>query len=167
MARVYPFNNGVLMLRNISAPFLNALEDNPRWTLRGCCPENCLPFTGGRNGFCHFHSFHVHEKNRAFLNLLAKKKAPRNWTQQHCANCSCQSVRFCLHFWFLLFFQFPFFWRCFCLVSQNQKIQKKQSKQNTKQEQKENKRCKSKTNEILWFKTKQDNKQNNRNQITT
>ena len=76
MARVYPFNNGVLMLRNISAPFLNALEDNPRWTLRGCCPENCLPFTGGRNGFCHFHSFHVHEKNRAFLNLLAKKSAP-------------------------------------------------------------------------------------------
>ena len=26
MARVYPFNNGVLMLRDISAPFLNALD---------------------------------------------------------------------------------------------------------------------------------------------
>ena len=44
---------------------------------------------------------------------------------------------------------------------------KKQSKQNRKQEQKEDKRCKAKTNEILWFKTKQDNKQNNRNQRTT
>ena len=76
MARVYPFNNGVLMLRNISAPFLNALEDNPWWTLRGCCLENCLPFTGGKIGFCHFHSFQVHEKKRAFLNLLAKKKRP-------------------------------------------------------------------------------------------
>ena len=44
---------------------------------------------------------------------------------------------------------------------------KKQSKQNKKQEQKEDKRCKAKTNEILWFKTKQDNKQNNRNQRTS
>ena len=76
MARVCPFNNGVLMLRNISAPFLNALEDNPWWTLRGCCPENCLPFTGAKYGFCHFHSFQVHDKKRAFLNLLAKKKRP-------------------------------------------------------------------------------------------
>ena len=41
----------------------------------------------------------------------------------------------------------------------------KQAKQ--KQEQTEDKRCKAKTNEILWFKTKQDNKQNNRNQRTT
>ena len=84
MARVYPFNNGVLMLRNISAPFLNALEDNPWWTLRGCCPENCWPFTGGKNGFCHFHSFHVHKKNKTrILEPIGEKKAPRNWTQQH------------------------------------------------------------------------------------
>ena len=44
---------------------------------------------------------------------------------------------------------------------------KYQSKQSKKQEQKEDKRCKAKTNEMLWFKTKQDNKQNNRNQRTT
>ena len=44
---------------------------------------------------------------------------------------------------------------------------KKQNKQNKKQEQKKDKICKTKTNEILGFKTKQDNKQNNRNQITT
>ena len=35
MARVYPFNNGVLMLRNISAPLLNALEDNPLVDIEG------------------------------------------------------------------------------------------------------------------------------------
>ena len=47
------------------------------------------------------------------------------------------------------------------------KTKTNQSKQNKKQEQKEDKRCKAKTNEILWFKTKQDNKQNNINQRTT
>ena len=30
MARAYPFNNGVLMLRDISAPFLNALKFRTR-----------------------------------------------------------------------------------------------------------------------------------------
>ena len=30
MARVYPFNNGVLMLSDISAPFLNALNVRTR-----------------------------------------------------------------------------------------------------------------------------------------
>ena len=45
--------------------------------------------------------------------------------------------------------------------------QNKQSKQNQKQEQTEDKRCKAKTNEILWLKIKQDKKQNNRNQRTT
>ena len=76
------------------------------------------------------------------------------------------SVFFSAFFIFAVF-SISIFQRCFWLVSQNQKIQKKQSKQNKKQEQKEDKRCKAKTNEILWFKTKQDNKQNNRNQRTT
>ena len=77
-------------------------------------------------------------------------------------------VSFFSAFFIFLFFQFPFFEDVFWLVSQNQKNTKKnQSKQNQKQEQKEDKRCKAKTNEILWFKIKQDKKQKNRNQRTT
>ena len=82
MARACPFNNGVLMLRNISAPFLNALEGNPWWTLRSCCPENCLPFTGGKKRFLSF-SFVPSARKNAHSWTYWRKKAPRNWTQQH------------------------------------------------------------------------------------
>ena len=67
---------------------------------------------------------------------------------------------------FAVFFNFRFF-KMFLFGFPKSKNTKKQSKQNKKQEQKEDKRCKAKTNEILWFKTKQDNKQNNRNKRTT
>ena len=77
MARACPFNNGVLMLRNISAPFLNALKGNPRWTLRCCGPHNWVAFTGGRSGFFFiFVRYLFTKKKNAFLNLLAKKKRP-------------------------------------------------------------------------------------------
>ena len=72
-----------------------------------------------------------------------------------------------LHFSFLLFFQFPFFQRCFLIGFPKSKNSKKTKQAKQKKEQKEDKRCKAKTNEILCFKTKQDNKQNNRNQGTT
>ena len=83
MARVYPFNNGVLMLRNISAPFLNALEDKPLLDIEGLLSWKLLTFHRGKNGFCHFHSFHVHKKNAHSWTYWRKKEAPRNWTQQH------------------------------------------------------------------------------------
>ena len=77
MARACPFNNGVLMLRNISAPFLNALKDNPRWRCRCFGAHNWIAFTGGRSVFFFFHfRSYLFTKKNAFLNLLAKKKRP-------------------------------------------------------------------------------------------
>ena len=82
MARVYPFNNGVLMLRNISAPLLSALKGNPRWTLRGCGPHNWVAFTGGKCGFFIFVRY-LFTKKTTHSWTYWRKKAPRNWTQQH------------------------------------------------------------------------------------
>ena len=63
MARVYPFNNGVLMLRNISAPFLNALDVRTRVDISVHLCRQLLAFHRGKTFFFgHFHSFHVHEK---------------------------------------------------------------------------------------------------------
>ena len=49
MARVYSFDIGVLMLRNISAPLLNALDVDPGSTLSDSCSVDCLPVTGETN----------------------------------------------------------------------------------------------------------------------
>ena len=146
------------MLRNILGPVFNLYLDQ-FLTYKICF---FLFFVFGWNPYFIVFSAKIQ-------NLKKHKKGKKHTICEHnCANCSCSSVLFSAFFIFAVFFQFPFFWRCFCLVSQNQKNTKKnQSKQNKKQEQKEDKRCKTKTNERLWFKTKQDNKQNNRNQRTT
>ena len=98
-------------------------------------------------------------------NWKKNKKRKKNTICEHnCANCSCQNVCFFSAFLIFAVFGISLFFRdVFWLVSQNQKIPKKQSKQNKKQEQKEGKRCKAKRNEMLWFKTTQDNKQKNKN----
>ena len=75
---------------------------------------------------------------------------------------------FSAFFIFAVFFSISVFLKMFFVWFLKIKKYKKKTKQaKQKQEQKEDKRCKAKSNEILWFKTKQDNKQNNRNQITT
>ena len=97
-------------------------------------------------------------------NLKKHKNEKRHYLWTPLCELLLSKCPFFLHFSFLLFFQFPF---CDVLIGfpklKNTKKQN-QSKPNTKLEQKEDKRCKAKTNEILWFKTKQDNKQNNKNQ---
>ena len=74
---------------------------------------------------------------------------------------------FFLHFSFLLFFQFPFFQRCFLTgfqKSKNNKIAKQEEQKNNNNQKT---RCKAKRNEMLWFKTTQDNKQKNKNKRTS
>ena len=97
------------------------------------------------------------------------KKHKKDTICEHsCANSSCQQCPFFLHFSFLLFFfsNFHFFRDVFDL---NPKPQIKNNKIAKQEEQKNNNnqktRCKAKINEMLWFKTTQDNKQNNKNKI--
>ena len=63
------------------------------------------------------------------------------------------SVFFSVFFIFAVFFQFPFFQRCFWIGFPKSKNTKKQSKQNKKQEQKEDKRCKAK--QMKYYDSKQ------------
>ena len=99
-------------------------------------------------------------KNAKFKETQKKKKD--TICEHNCANCSCENVLFLCIFHFCCFFNIRFFDDVFEWFPKIKKTKKKQSKQNIKQEQKEDKRCKAKTNERLWFKTKQDNKQNNK-----
>ena len=83
MARVYPFNNGVLMLRNISAPFLNALKVRTRVDISVHLCWKLLTFHRGKNSFLSFSFVPCARKKRRILEPIGEKKAPRNWTQQH------------------------------------------------------------------------------------
>ena len=75
------------------------------------------------------------------------------------------SVFFCI-FDFCCFSNFHVFQRCFLTgfqKSKNNKIWKQLKQKNNNQKT----RCKAKINEMLWFKTTQDNKQNNKNKRTS
>ena len=149
----YKLKIGPIMLRNILGPVFNLYLDQ------------FLTYT-----FFLF-VFVLLAETSIFIVFSAKhaklKETPKNNTicEHNCANCSCQNVRFffCI-FHFCCFFNFHI---SEMFLIGFPKSKKNLSKQNKKQEQKVDKRCKAKTNEILWFKTKQDNKQNNRNQRTT
>ena len=87
MARVYPFKNGVLMLRNISAPFLNALKVRTRVDISVHLCWKLLTFHRGKNSFFVILIRSVCTKKNAHSWTYWRKKAPRNWTQRHIYIC--------------------------------------------------------------------------------
>ena len=76
------------------------------------------------------------------------------------------SVFFFLHFWFLLFLEFPCFSEMFLIGFPKSKNTKNKASQ-TKNNNNKKTRCKAKRNEMLWFKTTEDNKQKNKNKRTS
>ena len=105
-------------------------------------------------------------KNAKFKETQKEKKD--TICEHNCANCSCQSVRFFLHFLiFAVFFQFPFFFEDVFVwfpKSKNTKNKASKTKNNNKRKTKD---AKQKQMKYYDSKTKQDNKQNNRNQRKT
>ena len=91
--------------------------------------------------FCFFLFFGGGAETPIFIVFSAKnaklketQKTKKDTICEHtCANCSCQNVRFFLHFWFLLFLEFPCFSEMFLIGFQNSKNHKiwKQQKQKT------------------------------------
>ena len=85
------------MLRDVSAPFSNALKVRPKVDIEGLLCWKLLTFHRGKKWFLSFSFVPCAPKNGAFLNLLARKKAPQDWTQQHiymyiyicCCICCC------------------------------------------------------------------------------
>ena len=79
MGCLYAFDNGEPMLRNISTPFLNALDDTQQVGIsrESLCQTTRVHYTifGFQNGCIR------RQRTGASLNL--KKKAPRNSTHQH------------------------------------------------------------------------------------
>ena len=76
MGRVYAFDNGVLMLRNISAPFLNALDVRPRVDVFGLMFWRLPTCHQGKKHFCNSISFHVQNKT-AHSWTHGEKSAPK------------------------------------------------------------------------------------------
>ena len=85
--------------------------------------------------------------------------------EHNCANCSCQNVRICLHFSFLLFLEFPFFRDVFDEVSKNQKITKYQSKK--KKQKNNNKKKYAKQKQIKYYDSKQNKTRSRKKQTKT
>ena len=85
-----------------------------------------------------------------------------------CANCSCQNVRFFLHFSFLLFCNFQNL-RDFLIGNQKSKIikyQKYQSNKNKKQQQENKMQSKNTSNIMIQNKTRQQAEKQKQNNIT-
>ena len=149
------------MLRNILERVFNLYLDQFFLTYKICYfVLFCLLFFFGWNPY--FYS--VFSKKYKIKETQKNKK--HTICEHNCANCSCSSVLFSAFVIFAVF-SISICLKMFLFGFPKSKNTKNQRKQNKKQEQKDDKRCKAKTNERLWFKTKQDNKQNNRNQRTT
>ena len=157
----YKLKTGPIMLRNILGPVFNLYLDQ-FLTYKICCFLCFLYFSFGRNPY-----FIVFSSKHAKFKETQRKKD--TICEHNCANCSCQNVRFFFSAFFIFccFFNFHFFRDVFDWFPKSKNTKNNKASKTKKQEQKEDKRCKAKTNEILGFKTKQDNKQNNRNQRTT
>ena len=96
---------GPIMLRNMLGPGFSFNLDQ-FLTLEFCFFLVFLLFVLGWKPY--FYS--VFSKN---AKLKETQKTKKDTICEHtCANCSCQNVRFFLHFWFLLFLEFPCFQRC-------------------------------------------------------
>ena len=97
-------------------------------------------------------------------NLKTDQKEKKTICEHTRVNCSCRHVR-CLSAFITVFFRnFQLFERSFLIGRQKSKITNTKAKKQKKQQQR---RCKAKTNPILWFNTKQENKQKNKNKRTS
>ena len=102
-----------------------------------------------------------------YAKLKETQKRKKDTICEHnCANNSCQNVRFFFIFHFCCFSNFHFFRDVFDRFPKikNNKIAKQEEQKNNNNQKT---RCKAKINEMLWFKTTQDNKQNNKNKRTS
>ena len=119
--------------------------------------------------FCFFWLKPYFKVFSAKMQHLKKHKKKKDTICEHnCANCSCPNVLFSAFFIFAVF-PISIFRDVFDRFPKT-KNNKKPKQAKKKQQQKEDKRCKAKTNEIWWFKTKQDNKktkEKNKNKITS
>ena len=146
----YKLKTGPIMLRNILGPIFNFYLDQ-FLTYKFVDFLFFFFFGGAETPILIVFS----AKNAKFKETQKNKKD--TICEHNCANCSCQSALFFCIFHFCCFLNFRFLKMFLFGFPKSTHTKKNQSKQNKKQEQTEDKRCKAKTNEILWFKTKQDN----------
>ena len=144
---------GPIMLRNILGPVFN-------FNLDQFLTLDFFVFSGGgaETPFLVF--------SAKMQNWKKHKKPKKDTICEHtCANCSCQNVRFFLHFWFLLFLEFPCFSEMFLIDFQNSKNNNIWSNKNKKQQQQENKiQCKNESKVMIQKTTRQqaEKKENRR-----
>ena len=109
--------------------------------------------------------YSVFSKNAKLKETQKRKKD--TICEHNCANSSCQNVRFFSAFFIFAVFPISIFSEMFLTgfqKSKNNKIAKQEEQKNNNNQKT---RCKANINEMLWFKTTQDNKQNNKNKRTS
>ena len=113
------------MLGNILGPIFNLYLD--QFLTYKICNFFVFLFFG-----CNPYLYSVFSKKAKFKETQERKND--TICEHNCANCSCQNVRFFLHFSFLLFGNFHFFQRCFLMGFR--KLKKKKNKIPKQQKQK-------------------------------
>ena len=134
------------MLRNILGPVFNFNLDQ-FLTLEFCFFFVFCCFFWGWNPY--FYS--VFSKKCKIARTQKTKKD--TICEQNCANCSCQNVRFFLHFWFLLFLEFPCFSEMF--FDWFPKIKKYQKTKQAKQKTTTTRKQDAKQKEMKCYDSKQ------------